>query len=251
VGQKIQQEEAALKPEWASTMSANLDSAEKLERKDRELQLADKIVVASAFTKKTLAEAPNLNAPIQVIPYGAPAVAAPVEKQCNGKLKVLFVGILSQRKGISYVFDAVKPLAAHVELTLIGRPGGPCPALERELKAHRWIPSLPHAQVLEEMQRHDVLVFPSLFEGFGLVILEAMSRGLPVITTPNTAGPDLLTDGVDGFVVPIRSAEAVSEKLMMLMHDRERTEWMSAAARNTAARCSWENYRRSLVENVL
>jgi glycosyltransferase involved in cell wall biosynthesis len=47
-------------------------------------------------------------------------------------------------------------------------------------------------EVLREMQRHDVLVFPSLFEGFGLVIVEAMSQGLPVITTSHTAGPDII-----------------------------------------------------------
>jgi glycosyltransferase involved in cell wall biosynthesis len=251
VGRKIQEEEAALKPEWASTLSANLDSAGKLERKDRELELAETIIVASRFTLDTLADAPKVKARIKIVPYGAPPVSTPVVKPRSGKLKALFVGILSQRKGISYVFDAVKPIADHVDLTLIGRPGGRCPALERELSSHRWIPSLPHAQILEEMERHDVLLFPSLFEGFGLVILEAMSRGLPVITTSHTAGPDIIKDGVDGFIVPIRSAEAITQHLTTLMRDRERLQSMGEAARRTAAGCSWENYRRTLVDSVL
>ena len=76
---------------------------------------------------------------------------------------------------------------------------------------------------------HDVFVFPSLFEGFGLVLLEAMAMGLPMITTAHTAGPDLLEDGKEGFIVPIRSAEAIAEKLTWLSAHREtgRREWAS------------------------
>jgi len=83
------------------------------------------------------------------------------------------------------------------------------------------------------------------------VILEAMSRGLPVITTSHTAGPDIIKDGVDGFIVPIRSAETITQHLTTLMRDRERLQSMGEAARRTAAGCSWENYRRTLVDSVL
>src|SRR5207249_2069253 len=139
-------------------------------------------------------------------------------------------------------FDAVGRAGEHVEATLIGKIPARNAALERNLRKYRYIPSLPHQQLLEEMSRHDVLIFPSLFEGFGLVILEAMSRGLPVITTPNTAGPDIISDGEDGFIVPIRSSEAICEKLELLIRDRERLRAMSSAARKTAGRCSWDNY---------
>ena len=98
------------------------------------------------------------------------------------------------------------------------------------------------------MGRHDVFVFPSLFEGFGLVILEAMAQGLPVITTSHTVGPDIIEDGVDGFIVPIRSSEAIAEKLELLAADRPRLEAMREAAIATARRFTWENYRRRLAE---
>jgi glycosyltransferase involved in cell wall biosynthesis len=98
------------------------------------------------------------------------------------------------------------------------------------------------------MSRHDVLVLPSLHEGFGLVITEAMSQGLTVITTSHTAGPDLISDGIDGFIVPIRSAEAIEQKLVLLSHEKDRLRAMQEAARQKAQTFHWENYRRRLVE---
>jgi glycosyltransferase involved in cell wall biosynthesis len=94
------------------------------------------------------------------------------------------------------------------------------------------------------------MVFPSLFEGFGLVLLEAMSCGVPVIATPNGAAPDFVTDGEDGFIVPIRDPEAVAEKLEILVRDRDRLAAMSEAAMRTAARHSWTRYRERLVTTV-
>jgi glycosyltransferase involved in cell wall biosynthesis len=97
------------------------------------------------------------------------------------------------------------------------------------------------------MRRHDVLVLPSLFDGFGLAITEAMSQGIPVVTTAHTAGPDMIDNGIDGFIVPVRSAEAIVEKLEVLTRDRERLRAMKIAARKKAQMHPWENYRRALV----
>ena len=94
------------------------------------------------------------------------------------------------------------------------------------------------------------MVFPSLFEGFGLVMLEAMANGLVVITTPNTGAPDFFSEGEDGFIVPIRDAEAIAEKLEMLSHDRERLAAMSQAAMRKAMLHSWRYYRDRLVNIV-
>jgi glycosyltransferase involved in cell wall biosynthesis len=251
---KILGEEALLQPEWATTLPGNSDSQKKLERKDEELALADQIVVASEFVRGTLETAKQVKAPISVIPYGAPqpqvsyANWPPVTR---AKLRVIFVGSLSQRKGISYLLRAVELLGAEVELTLVGRRVGECWALDQALREHRWIDSLCHSDLLEEIRRHDVMVFPSLFEGFGLVLLEAMSCGVPVIATPHGAAPDFLTDGVDGFIVPIRDAEAIAERLETLSRDRARLAAMSEAALATAARQTWETYRRRLVTTVM
>ncbi len=250
-GHAIFDEEAAREPQWAATLTGRSDSPAKLARKDEELGQADAVIVASTFTRDTLAAAPGLRAPVHVVPYGAPGLASAGEgavrpRPSGGRLRVLFAGSLGQRKGLSYLLDAVRRLGSRVELTLLGsKTVEGCNPLERAVREHRWIPTAPHAGVLAEMSRQDVLVFPSLFEGFGLVIPEALSRGLPVIATPHTAGPDLLDDGVDGFVVPIRSAEAIAEKLELLL-DPERRQAMSHAARRKAGQLSWEAYRHRL-----
>lgn len=243
-------EEAEREPEWAATLNGNLDSPGKTERKDAELHAADLVLVASSFTLRTLEHAPDFRGSVVMIPYGAPvleAVPAAPRRPGSGPLRVLFVGSLGQRKGLSYLFGAAQLLGGDVELTVIGtRPLVACPALDRALARVRWIPTCPHREVLAEMAAHDVFVFPSLFEGFGLVLLEAMAMGLPVITTAHTAGPDLITDGVEGFIVPIRSSAAIASRLKLLHEEPERRAAMSAAARRRATEFSWRQYGDSL-----
>lgn len=251
-GHAIYAQERELEPQWTQTLGGTRDSARKLERKDRELALSDVVFVASSFTRSTLETAPDSAAILnrtRVFPYGAPPALAeaelPAPRTADEPLRVIFVGLLSQRKGLSYLLKAVEQLGKSVRLTIVGRvTDGECAPLEAALKHHRYLESLPHNEVLREMREHDVLVFPSLFEGFGMVITEAMSQGVPVITTPHTAGPDFIEDGRDGFIVPIRSSEAIAEKLSFLDENRDALAEMKRAAWRKAQTLSWEDYRR-------
>jgi alpha-maltose-1-phosphate synthase len=250
---ELMEEEATLQPEWVLTLQGSSDSEEKLQRKDEELALATEIVVPSEYVRGTLRKAGHLEAQISVLPYGAPPTK-PIfraEKSTrNSRLKILFVGGLSQRKGLSYLLEAVTRFGSKIELTLVGRRVAECRTLDAALNVHRWIPSLPHSALLEEMSHHDVMVFPSLFEGCALVVLEAMSQGVPVITTPNTGALHFVSDGEDGFIVPIRDVEPIVEKLEMLLLDRDRMAAMSLAAVRKASLHSWEHYRRRLATTV-
>ena len=107
---------------------------------------------------------------------------------------------------------------------------------------------VPHAQLHGPDGHLDVLVFPSLFEGFGLVILEALSQGLPVIATPSTGAPDVLTDGEDGWIVPTRSSAAIQDRLQRLLDEPGLLSQMSERARETARSRSWATYRADLVQ---
>ena len=248
-------DEAEREPEWAATLTGNRDSPAKTERKDAELALADVVFVASSYTRRTLSEVADFKGTVMVVPYGSPAflpAAAAVPASASAKkLRVLFVGSLGQRKGLSYLFAACRQVRAAVTLTVIGqKPLEPCPVLDRELGSVRWIPSCPHQEILAEMAAHDVFVFPSLFEGFGLVLLEALAMGLPIITTAHTAGPDLIHEGVEGFIVPIRDSEAIAARLELLHREPARLAEMSAAARRRAREFSWENYEATLAACV-
>jgi starch synthase len=246
------EEERALSPEWAATLTGVRNSAAKLGRKDREIAGADAIVVPSTFTARTLEKYPEpLGARVFCVPYGAPELGpARTETKRDQPLRVLFVGLLSQRKGIGYVMGALERLAVPWTLTLVGQPSARPPAMEKALSGNRWIPTAPHEEVLRLMGEHDVLVFPSLFEGLGLVILEAMSQGTVVIATPNSGALDLFEDGDGGFVVPIRSADAIAERMTRLAEDRVLLAAMSGQAQAVAARWSWKRYREGLVGAV-
>lgn len=245
-------EEADLRPLWASTLTGLQDSAAKLARKDGELELAGTVIVASRFVRHTLESHQACRVPIHVLPYGAPPpTSQPLRPPDSGPLRVLFVGSLGQRKGLSYLLEAVALLGDAVSLTLIGRPTSTtCAPLNAALQRHTTIPSLPHAAILEQMRQHDVLVFPSLFEGFGLVLTEALSQGLPLIATPHTAAPDLIRDGVEGFIVPIRDSAAIAQRLAELASDRDRLAGMRQACLRRAAAISWSTYQTALVQAV-
>ena len=248
---ELLREEAVLNPEMASVIPKLLDSKKHMVEKDEELALADTIIVASQHVRRTLAGV-VAEEKIHVVPYGAPALQARPEPIRNrrGPLRVLFAGALTQRKGISYLLEAVSMLGSDVELTLIGQRINPNPVVDDACTNARWFESIPHSQVLDVMLKVDVLVLPSLSEGFGLVVTEALACGLAVIVTPNVGANDLVCDGREGFIVPIRSAESIASRLDTLNRDRDLLAEMSYNAQKTAAEHSWETYREGLAEIV-
>lgn len=252
--QSILDEEKKRWPEWSSTLVSARNSTCKLERKDLEIQSSDQIFVASSFTKKTLNDYPGALSPVHVIPYGFPPVAE--EKDYSGishrPLKLLFVGGLSQRKGIADVFTVADRLGKHVKLTIVGnRVTNDCRPLENALSKAHYIPTLPHAQILQLMREHDVLVFPSNFEGFGLVITEAMSQGTPVITTFNTAGADLIKHNVDGWLINAGSTEDLQKAIENLLNNPESIASNGLGARSTALLRPWSLYGEELSQRVI
>lgn len=246
-------EERAKNPEWAITLGGFNDSDKKLQRKDEELKLADKIYVASSFTKKTLRMYPGKLADIEVIPYGFPPVNTQrkYDDIQNRKIRVLFVGGLSQRKGLSYFFEATKGLEEKIEATVIGRGNlDACPALKEALSKVNYIPSLPHDEILKLMANQDLFIFPSLFEGFGLVITEAMSQGTPVITTDRTCGPDIMHNGIDGWIVEAGNAKPIRDLLIKFTENPSILIKTGHEAMHTASKRPWSMYEKELAESV-
>ncbi len=241
-------------PEWVHTMPGLVDSDEKLACKDEELTLADKIFVASSFTASTLEDFPGKLALVEVIPYGFPPVGKIREYnygQRKRPLKLLFVGSLSQRKGIADLFAAVAVVASQVELTIVGRKvTSDCPALDAALIKHKYFSSLPNDEILQLMRDADLLIFPSLFEGFGLVISEAMSQGTPVITTERTAGPDLITHDQNGWLIKAGSTKELQNAIEDVLCNPQKIKRIGQEAYETASRRPWETYGRELSDAI-
>jgi glycosyltransferase involved in cell wall biosynthesis len=242
-------QERRKRPDWASTLTGFKDSEKKLANKDKEIALADHIIVASSFTKKTLMEYPGKIAPITIIPYGFPPVVANriYTKLVDRPLKLLFVGGLSQRKGIANLLEAVAQLGTSVRLTIVGnKPVEDCLPLNAALQQHCYFPSLPHSEILKLMREQDVFVFPSLFEGFGLVITEAMSQGTPVITTDRTAGADIIMDGVNGWLVQAGSTSSLKSCIESILKNPSSVAVAGKLALETARKRPWEVYSKEL-----
>lgn len=247
----IQLEEAQRFPELAPALQAIQEPAWKIERKEQEVQLADHIFVASSFTKKSLLQIGVKPEKISIIPYGAPVDYFQPQPKPDKLFRALFVGRVNPRKGVHYLLEAWQQLQLpEAELLLVGINEFPEVWLARHRKMFSYVHSVPHASLHQYYSKANVLVFPSLVEGFGLVLLEAMACGIPVITTTHTAGIDILTDGVEGFIIPIRDVEALKEKLeWCYSHPQELLE-MGRAARRKAEQLNWQLYRNQLAQCI-
>ena len=247
---KLRALELEREPLWGQTIESAAFTEGRLARKDAEIAAADRVIVPSRFVAETLIGSAARE--VVVVPYGCPPPVEleTVRRGSDGPLRVLFVGHISQRKGISYLLRAMEILGGAAELTLVGQFTHQSAELARQLNRRRWMRSMPHRQVLREMQSHDVLVLPTLFEGRALVVLEALAQGLPVVTTANSGTEDVVVDGVSGLVVPTGSAVAIAEALTRLAEDRRLLEAMREGALRAAVACNWQSFRTRLLAAI-
>jgi glycosyltransferase involved in cell wall biosynthesis len=253
--QHLLREEAERYPDWEPTLGATRDSQTKLSRKARELELADLVICPSKFVLESLPPQIRSKKPCLVAPFGTP-VCEFVEQRStitNGErpLRVLFAGALTQRKGLADLFAAMKMLdSKKIELVVMGSLIKPLNWYRQRLPNFTYEPARPHAAVLQLMQTCDVFVLPSIVEGRALVQQEAMACGLPVIATRNAGADDLILDEQNGFLVPIRSPEAIAEKINWFTGNRWRIAGMAIAARKQASDFTWEAYGEAIVAAI-
>ncbi len=254
---KILGEEKILHKEWEDSFDNLEFPAFYEERLENEPHYADVVVAASQFTKRSLIQSGIEEEKVKVLPLGCDIDDIPFE--VNEKkgvkdrpLRILYVGRITQRKGIKYLLEAVKSFnRSEVELHIIGFIHGSGEGLEEYKGYFTLHPPISQQQLYREYKKFDVLALPSVFEGFGLVVVEAMAAGLPVITTPNTIGPDIITHKKDGFIVPIRDVEEIKNAINYLRNlDTEEFVAMCKLARSTAERFSWNSYKSRLGELI-
>lgn len=230
-----------IEPEW------------KRRRKDAELELADIVVVPCAWARESLRHSKvGASKSTIKIPYGTPADEVSMRAHpADAPFTVLFAGQICLRKGVPHLIDAWKRLGLkNARLRIAGhmKQGDAC--LREASASLAYLGSLSRVKLFEEMRRADLFVFPSLAEGFGLVIGEAMALGLPVLTTTNTGGTELITDGRDGLLVPAHDTDALAERIEWAALHRDELFEMGRRARARAEQWTWGHYRRALVEEL-
>ena len=251
---KFYAEEAEHAPEFAAALP-RMDwlPREYSDRLEQECEMADRILVGSHFVRQSFIELGYDASRIVVTPYGVDVeqFTPAREPRNDGVFRVLFVGQVGQRKGVSYLFQGYEMFRRRdSELHVVGSYSPGHEVYARFEGLYRHTPHVPHQDLPSLIRGADVFVFPSLIEGMPLVVLEAMACGVPVITT--THGPaDIVRDGIDGFLVPIRDPEAIATRLDRLYRDPSLREQMGRNAREQALRHTWHAYAQRAADAVL
>ncbi|PRH89239.1 hypothetical protein C5L14_01190 [Labrys okinawensis] len=219
-------------------------------RRDAEIGLADLIVTNSALTARSHIAGGADPAKMLVVPLGAPPVldrAQPPDGKATGPLRVVYAGNVTLGKGVPYLLEAWRrlPAAAHARLDIYGWIGLPADLLAPADDAIRFHGARPRAELFRAFEQADILVFPSLADGFGMVVAEAMAHGLPVIVTDMAGAADLVTPE-NGLVIPSADTEALTQTLAWCLDNRERLQAMRTAALEAARLHQWPAYRAAL-----
>ena len=223
-------------------------------RRDAEIGLADLIVTNSALTARShIAEGAD-PAKILVVPLGAPPVLdrePPPRRNDAQVLRVVYAGNVTLGKGVPYLLEAWRrlPAADHARLDIYGQIGLPAELLVPADDTIRFHGARPRAELFQAFEQADILVFPSLADGFGMVVAEAMAHGLPVIVTDMTGAADLVTPE-NGLVIPSADAEALTQALAWCLDNRQRLKAMRIGALETARRHQWPAYRTALADGL-
>ena len=215
-----------------------------------EWALADIVMVNSRWTHDALLKQGVPASKLAIVPLAYEVdetkVLEPIPlKEVNDPLRVLFLGQVNIRKGIPYLIEAARLLkGAPVQFDIVGPISIADQFVVSSPSNVRFHGSVTRDKVQNFYSQADVFVLPTISDGFALTQLEAMSYGLPVITTPNCG--DVVTDGVDGFLVPARNAPALAEVLLKLAEDPERLQAMRVSARERVTAFSLDQLDKDL-----
>lgn len=238
----------------------NLENADKLikhtqvlrERELEEWRLADKILVPSAYVSDAITSQGISPDKIVFVPYGYNSklsdemVLENIEKKFSTKRDkkiVLFAGNAGFRKGVHDLFEVAKTFGDDVEFRIAGK-------IEENFKLEKpanvtFLGSLQAAALGEQYRQADVFLFPTYLEGSALVTYEAMSWGLPLITTPQSGS--IIQDGVDGFICNAGDKKLMAEKLKQLLSDDELRHSFAIAAAKNGKKYSLDTYKKNLL----
>jgi len=234
----------SLYPAWVEDIPLKADAHVSTEQ--HEHGKASKIVVASSFTMNSLVKHGVDRSKIVVNPYGVgESFFRPrIRKSKGEKVRFVYLGILGARKGLPFLLEAWKEnsLWQHAELWLAGPASANAINEVNQTPGVTYKGRLPLNEIPSLLDHCDCLVFPSFFEGFGQVILEAMAAGMSVISTEATAAPDIIENNVDGIVIQAGDKKALGESLKRLSMDVNECYTMGEKAREKARSFSWDAY---------
>ncbi len=243
--------EALKWPGWSGLNGEDVREQEICEREEAEWNVADIIICGSQFVRDGIVKcAPRLANRCAVVPYGYDGVGDDVAERmkrgrCN-KLRILTAGAVGLRKGTPYVVEAAKKTLGLAELKLAGPIIADATVLQNLPPNVEILGQVSVDEMISLYSWADLFLLPSFCEGSATVTYEAISMGVPVICTPNTGS--VVRDGVDGYIVPPGSSEAICERLATLHDDPDLLSWMSCQALERSQEFSVAAYGERLIQ---
>ena len=256
----IRVQHALLKDEQRRTGRAlEMPSDWIIEREEREYELAHAIVVPSRFARATFLERGMPAEKLRLVPLATRAtgfiasaadISARVQRlRSGGRLRVLYVGMLSYRKGMHDMLDVVRRLGSSMEFRFVGPLLAECSDFAAEVgHAARIDGAVPESALPDVYAWGDVFVLPTIEDGFAVVLAQAQAAGLPIITTTNSGGPDIIHDGGQGFILPIRSAQAIIDQLTWCNDHREDLAQMVVALHERPPARTWDDVAEDFMQ---
>jgi len=222
----------------------------RIRREARELDECDAIVTCSEFARKTMVQEGVDEKKIHVVPYGVDLGLFRPEPRRDDVFRVVFAGLICLRKGVQYLLEAWDQLGiGEAELVLQGHLLDDAVGLLDHFRNRCCFTVRPHTGNMDDLRRlynsASLCVFPSVEDGFGMVVTEAMACNRPVLVTEHMGAAEVVTDGVDGFVVPPANAEAIKEKIDYLY--KHRGSAIGLNCRERVAGLTWGAYRAGLL----
>lgn len=221
-----------------------------VEKELREYEEADYIALPSLYTKRTFLEKGFPEGKLIHVPYGVDLSSFRQVEKNDNVFRVVFVGGITLRKGVHYLLQAFSELdLPNSELMLIGSVSEEMKPFFRKYEGkYNYVGHVPQKELYEYYSQGSVFVMMSVEEGLALVQPQAMACGLPVICTAHTGGEDIVRDGKDGFVIPIRDVESLKEKLVYLYENPEKRDKMGNSARERVKTgFTWDDYGNKIV----
>jgi len=248
---ELERGQKALFPELKSVNDSYFDSvfAERQARRDAEMSAADVIITNSSVSRLSHIAAGADPTKVFSVNYGAPPTIDSVGSigERTSPLRMIWAGTFSIRKGAHLFVDAWRGLDPRYATTdIYGAIVLPDRAWKPAPTGLRFHGSVVRAALFDAFTKSDVLMFPTLSDGFGMVVTEAFAHGLPVITTSQAGASDLVQHGRNGLIIEPGSAKAIRESIMWCLDNRPKLLGMREAALETAKKWQWSDYRVAL-----
>lgn len=255
--QNLMQVERAQNPDVITPYSEYIKQhqARRTERRRQEWNLAHLVIANSQFTKASYAQSGLDVSKVKVVPYGAPPVSLDGIKggtANQGPVRFLWAGTFGVRKGAHHLLKAWRSLNPGIQarLDVFGAMALPASLIQDLPDSVRLSGTVPRSELYRHYFQADALIFPTLCDGFGMVVTEAFAQGLPVITTDRAGAADLVRHGENGLIVPAGDSDALVEAVEWCINHRSQLRQMRQAALETAAQWQWLDYRK-LISNIV